>query len=167
MLEGGVDAAPEHSPREAHGRGLSHRLRRGWWPVAAGIVIGVTAAWALWPSPPPPPRPTGTPSIAVLPFRTIGANGDQATFSEGLSEDLITALAEHTGLKIIASTAQELETNAARDVGRELNALYVLDGSVRTVRDKVRVTAQLVATDTGYHLWGGRYGRHGVVFWCL
>ena len=123
VLEGGVDAAPEHSPREAHGRGLSHRLRRGWWPVAAGIVIGVTAAWALWPSPPPPPRPTGTPSIAVLPFRTIGANGDQATFSEGLSEDLITALAEHTGLKIIASTAQELETNAARDVGRELNAL--------------------------------------------
>ena len=159
VLEGGVDAAPEDSPREAHGRGLSHRLRRGWWPVAAGIVIGVTAAWALWPSPPPPPQPTGTPSIAVLPFRTIGANGDQTTFSEGLSEDLITALAEHTGLKIIASTAQELETNAARDVGRELNALYVLDGSVRTVGDKVRVTAQLVATDTGYHLWGGRYDR--------
>ena len=159
VLEGGDVAAPGEQPREAHGRGLSHRLRRGWWPVAAGIVIGVTAAWAFWPSPPPPPRPTGTPSIAVVPFRVIGANGDQTSFSEGLSEDLITALAEHTGLRVITAALPAGDANAARDVGRALNALYVLDGSVRTVGNKVRVAAQLVASDTGYHLWGGRYDR--------
>ncbi len=159
MPEGAEGAAPGDQPREAHGPRLRRHVVRQWWPVATGIVIGVTAAWALWPSPPPPPQPTTTQSIAVLPFRVIGADRDQTSFTEGLSEDLITALAEHTGLHVVSGALSADGAKATRDVGRELNALYVLDGSVRTEGNKVRVSAQLVASDTGFHLWGGRYDR--------
>lgn len=157
--EGAEGAAPGDQPREAHGPRLRRHVVRQWWPVAAGIVIGITAAWALWPSPPPPPLPTATPSIAVLPFRVIGADRDQTSFTEGLSEDLITALAENTGMRVVSGALPADGAKTTRDVGRELNALYVLDGSVRTEGNKVRVSAQLVASDTGFHLWGGRYDR--------
>ena len=107
-------------------------------------------------SPPPPTRdPSLAPAVAVLPFRAIGGDEGQVAFGEGLTEDLIVALAKQTGLRVISAD----EAASPQEIGVQLRVPYVLDGRVRLAGDKLRITAQLSETLSGYHLWGGRYDR--------
>ncbi len=105
------------------------------------------------------PRREG-PSIAVLAFDNRSGDVEQAYFSDGIAEDIITDLAKVTGLTVIArnsSFAYRGRSVDLRTVGRELGVGYLLEGSVRRAGQRVRVTAQLIDAATGTHLWAERY----------
>jgi adenylate cyclase len=102
------------------------------------------------------------PSIAVLPFANLSADPEQEFFADGITEDLITALSKLSGLFVIARNSVFTYKGKAVDVkqvSRDLNVRYVLEGSVRKAGNRVRVTAQLIDANTGHHLWAKRYDR--------
>jgi len=108
------------------------------------------------------PDPAQYRAIAVLPFDDMSEAGDQAWFAEGIAEELLHALASIEELHVMARTS----SFAFKDTGKTieeiadiLNVQAVLEGSVRRSGDRVRVTAQLVDADTGYHIWSGSYQR--------
>ena len=108
------------------------------------------------------PKVHDVPSIAVLPFVNMSGNAEQEFFSDGITEDLITTLSRMLGLFIIARTssfAYKGKTIDIKQVSRDLGVRYVLEGSVRTAGNRVRVTAQLIDAQTGLHLWADRYDR--------
>ena len=100
------------------------------------------------------------PSIAVLPFQNMSSDAEQEYFADGTVEDIITALSRYPSLFVIARNSSFTYKGQAVDVkriGRELGVRYVLEGSVRKVRDRVRVTGQLIDASTGAHLWAERF----------
>lgn len=102
------------------------------------------------------------PSIAVLPFLNLSGDPEQEYFSDGMTEDLITDLSKLSGLFVISRNSVFLYKGKAvrpEQVSQELGVRYVLEGSVRKVGNRVRITAQLIDATTGYHLWAERYDR--------
>ncbi|HET7884312.1 MAG TPA: adenylate/guanylate cyclase domain-containing protein [Acetobacteraceae bacterium] len=102
------------------------------------------------------------PSIAVLAFTNMSSDAEQEFFADGIAEDIITELSRSRALFVIArnsSFTYKGRPAPIRDVGRELGVRYVLEGSVRNVRNRVRVTAQLIEATTGGHVWAERYDR--------
>ena len=102
------------------------------------------------------------PSIAVLAFTNMSGDPEQEFFADGIAEDIITALSKSRSLFVIArnsSFTYKSKPVAIKDTKRELGVRYVLEGSVRKVGSRVRVTAQLVEAVTGGHLWAERYDR--------
>jgi TolB-like protein len=100
------------------------------------------------------------PSIAVLPFLNLSGDPQQDYFVDGMVEDIILALSRLRWLFVIARNSSFTFKGRAvdvREVGRELGVRYVLEGSVRRVANRVRITGQLVDTTTGMHLWGERF----------
>ncbi len=163
------------------------RVRLGRWQwvalaVVATLVVGAGAfaIWNLYLRPAPPAgivseqtptveltdKPFGwaqdKPSVAVLPFDNMSGDPDQEYFSDGLTEDLITDLSKISGLFVVARNSVFVYKEQAvniQEVGRELGVGYVLEGSVRKANGTVRITAQLIDTTTGGHLWAERYDR--------
>ena len=114
------------------------------------------------PETPPLPLPD-KPSIAVLPFVNMSEDPKQEYFSDGIAEEIITALSKTSKLFVIARTSSfkyKGKKVDVRTVGRELGVGYVLEGSVRKTGDKVRITAQLIDAKTNKHLWAERYDRN-------
>ena len=106
-----------------------------------------------------PPLPD-RPSIAVLPFQNMSGDPEQDYFADGIVEDITTALARFKTLFVVArnsSFAYKDKATDARQIGRELGVRYVLEGSVRKTAGRVRITAQLIDTTTGIHLWADRF----------
>jgi adenylate cyclase len=102
------------------------------------------------------------PSIAVLPFQNMSGDPEQDFFCDGMVEDIITGLARIKWLFVISrnsSFAYKEKSPDIRAVGRELGVRYVLEGSVRKVGNRVRITGQLIEAETGGHLWADRYDR--------
>jgi adenylate cyclase len=102
------------------------------------------------------------PSIAVLPFTNMSGDPEQEYFSDGITEDIITALSRLSGLLVIARNSTMVYKGQAVDikqVGREQGVQYVLEGSVRKGGNRVRVTAQLIDASTGHHRWAENYDR--------
>ncbi len=102
-------------------------------------------------------------SIAVLPFTDMSEKKDQEYFADGMAEEILDVLAKIPGLMVIGRTSsfQFKGKNAdLRTIGTELNAAYVLEGSVRKFGDQVRITAQLINARTGAHEWSETYDRH-------
>src|SRR5207302_619458 len=100
--------------------------------------------------------PPDKPSVAVLPFTNMSAEPDQEFFADGISEDVITALSRYPSLFVIARNSSFTYKGRpidVREIGRELGARYVLEGSLRKSDSRIRVTAQLVAAETGKHVW--------------
>ena len=96
------------------------------------------------------------PSVAVLPFHNLSADEDNAYFSAGITEEIISKLSRIDGLEVASRSSVAAFTDPARDVqqiGRDLGVRYLLDGSVRRAGDQVRVSAQLVDGTTGRNLW--------------
>jgi TolB-like protein len=110
----------------------------------------------------PAPRQSPEPSIAVMPFRTVGSSAEGEYFSEGMTEDVIAALSSVPGLRVAARTsvfALRGKDDDVRRIGRELGVATVLDGSVRQAGQRLRVTAQLIDVASGYNLWSERWDR--------
>ena len=102
------------------------------------------------------------PSIAVLPFDNLSGDPEQEYFSDGMSEDIITALSRIGWLFVTArnsSFSYKGQSPDLRDVAKDLNVRYVLEGSVRKVGDRIRVSVQLIDGATGNHIWAERYDR--------
>ena len=102
------------------------------------------------------------PSIAVLPFVNISGDPEQEYFSDGLTEEIITALSKFPKLFVIArhsSFSYKGKPVKVQQVGRELGVQYVLEGSVRKTADRVLITGQLIDAMTGHHLWSEKYDR--------
>jgi TolB-like protein/Tfp pilus assembly protein PilF len=102
------------------------------------------------------------PSIAVLPFLNMSGDVDQEYFSDGITEDIITALSSFRWFFVIArnsSFTYKGKTIEVKQVAEDLGVRYVLEGSVRKVGKKVRITAQLIDAPTGFHVWAERYDR--------
>ena len=102
------------------------------------------------------------PSIAVLPFQNLSGDPEQEYFADGMSEDIITALSRIPNLVVIARNSTFVYKGRAvdiRQIGRELAVSHVLEGSIRKVSDRIRITAQLVDTHKGGHVWAERFDR--------
>jgi len=101
-------------------------------------------------------------SIAVLPFVNMSSDKEQEYFSDGLSEELINLLARIPELKVASrssSFSYKGKDFKIEDVGRELNVAYVLEGSVRKAGNQIRITAQLIKSEDGFHLWSETWDR--------
>jgi len=140
------------------------------------ILIAIAAAIAIWklyirPTPPVEvaskekmafPLPD-KPSIAVLPFVNMSDDPKQEYFSDGITEEIITALSKVPRLFVIARNSTftyKGKPVKVKQVSEELGVRYVLEGSVRRSGEKVRITAQLIDALTGHHLWAERYDRN-------
>ena len=123
----------------------------------AGAVRGPAAA----PTRPSLPLPD-KPSIAVLPFTNLSGDPEQDYFADGMVEDIITGLSRIKWIFVIArnsSFAYRGKAMDVRQIGRELGVRYVLEGSVRRSANRVRITAQLIDTGSGAHIWADHYDR--------
>jgi adenylate cyclase len=108
-----------------------------------------------------PPVPD-KPSIAVLAFNNMSGDAEQEYFSDGISEDIITDLSRLSELHVIARNSSFAYKKAAvsvPDMAKALGVRYVLEGSVRKAANRVRVTAQLIDSSTGGHVWANRFDR--------
>jgi len=154
--------------------------------VAVGFPIAVVLAWAFDITPEGVKRDTGVDappgqqtaetavlaphhkSIAVLPFVNMSADPENEYFSDGLTEEIINALTQLKDLRVAARTSSFMFKGQSTDiaeVGRKLKVNSVLEGSVRKVENKLRITAQLINVADGYHLWSEKFDRElGDVF---
>jgi adenylate cyclase len=110
----------------------------------------------------PSPALPDTPSIAVLPFTNMSGDPEQEYFADGISDDIITDLSKIARLLVIArnsSFAYKGKSVDIRTIGHELGVRSVLEGSIRRAGNKVRITAQLINSANGVHLWAERYDR--------
>jgi serine/threonine protein kinase/Tfp pilus assembly protein PilF len=101
-------------------------------------------------------------SIAVLPFANMSADPANEYFSDGVTEEILNALASLPALKVASRTsafALKGKSLSIAEIGQQLNVKTVLEGSVRRIGQRVRITAQLINTADGYHLWSERYDR--------
>jgi TolB-like protein/Flp pilus assembly protein TadD len=102
-------------------------------------------------------------SIAVLPFTDMSEKKDQEYFGDGMAEEVLDLLAKIPGLTVIGRTSSfqfKGKNEDLRTIGTQLNAAHVLEGSVRKSGDQVRITAQLINTQSGTHEWSETYDRH-------
>ncbi len=155
------------------------------WAVAAGgvVLLGAVAYFALRPAPKEPTAPAkvaaetkaapaaalapaapkaADKSIAVLPFTNMSEEKDSAFFADGVHEDLLTNLALVPELKVVSRTTVTQYRDSKKtmkQIGDELGVAYILEGSVRRVGNKVRVTGQLINARTDEHVWAKNYDR--------
>jgi TolB-like protein/Flp pilus assembly protein TadD len=106
--------------------------------------------------------PEGVPpaSIAVMPFVDLSPNGDQEYFADGISEELLNVLAKVDAMKVAGRTSSfafKGRNEDLKEIGRVLKVAHILEGSVRSQGERVRVTAQLIQVSDGYHLWSETY----------
>lgn len=141
--------------------------------VALGFPLVIVLAWAHETAPAnvtsvpvadssAPKLVTDMPSIAVLPFINMSDDREQDFLADGMTEDIITALAKSPGIFVIArnsSYTYKGKSPDVRDVGRDLGVRFVLEGSIRAMGERVRITAQLIEAATGGHLWSENYDR--------
>jgi len=151
------------------------RAKRWLWAAVAAVVLflGITAAifWNYYYLPAPVDiDPEGKmtfelpkgPSIAVLPFKNMSRDPEQDYFCDGITENIISALSHFSSLFVIARNstfAYKGKSIDVRQVGRELGARYVLEGSIQKTGERIRITAQLIDSKSGNHLWSERYDR--------
>jgi TolB-like protein len=142
--------------------------------LVAGVVVFLLVAGLLvWRLPTTPSIAPGdeqftvpgfgdVPAIAVLPFDNLSGDLEQEYFADGISEELITRLSSLRRLPVIARNSTFTYKGQAIDVqqvGRELGARYVVEGSVRKAGDRVRISAQLIDAANGHHVWAEAYDR--------
>jgi adenylate cyclase len=127
-------------------------------PVRAYMLLGLRSR-KVGPAPTSLALPD-KPSIAVLPFTNLSDDPEQEYLAEGIVEDLITALSRIKWFFVIARTSSSIykgRTVDVRQVGQDLGVRYVLEGSIRRMGQRLRITGQLVEAATGTHLWAERY----------
>ena len=148
-------------------RGVGDRIGRPSWRIAAAALAAIVSAVGIfvWKrAAGPAAGPPAAPVVAVLPFKSLGPPEDQY-FADGLTEEITSRLAGVSGLRVISRTSADQyrnTTKSMREIGGELGAEYVLEGSVRLERapgggGRIRVTPQLIRVQDDTHLWTERY----------
>jgi len=132
----------------------------------ASVLIWSYAKQQVTPSTEParsePVAPVETPSIAVLPFTNMSDDPQQVYFSDGISEGILNGLAKNPGLVVKAPTSsfsEKVKDQDARTIGNLLGVTHFVEGSVQKAGNRIRVTAQLIATSDDAHIWSEQYDR--------
>jgi TolB-like protein/DNA-binding winged helix-turn-helix (wHTH) protein/Tfp pilus assembly protein PilF len=132
---------------------------RRWGLVLSALVLGVSIlAWWVFRS--RAPEHTGIRSLAVLPLENLSGDPAQNYFADGMTDELITDLAQISALRVISRTSVMVYKDARKplpQIARELNVDAVVEGSVLRSGDRVRITAQLIEAPTDKHLWSQSY----------
>jgi serine/threonine protein kinase/Tfp pilus assembly protein PilF len=160
------DATLSHvsGARVAASTSASHRRSGVIWAGVGTIVLALAVATGLWigrGSNNPGPA-SAIQSIAVLPLVDLSAQQDQQYFADGLTEDLLNALAHNPQLRVAGRTSAFQFRNShddQREIGKRLNVVHLLEGSVRKTDNRVRITARLVNAADGFNLWSETYDR--------
>jgi TolB-like protein/Tfp pilus assembly protein PilF len=168
VLAGETSSVTPPAPPGPGARGVAATV----WPrrflVAAALaVIGTVAYLALeqpWVAKPPVAVAFAPPnhSVAVLPFLNLSGDKDQEYFSDGITEEVLNSLTQINELQVAARTSVFSFKGTKADIGtiaRRLNVAAVLEGSVRRSGNTVRITAQLINSVTGFHVWSHTYDR--------
>jgi TolB-like protein/DNA-binding winged helix-turn-helix (wHTH) protein/tetratricopeptide (TPR) repeat protein len=166
-FEAGDSPAPEHKPERGNmseGDKLVLPSKRRVWPtlriiVALALVLTL-AILALWRFRSHGGAPTRIRSLAVLPLDNISGDSSQNYFADGMTDELITDLAQISALRVISRTSVMAYKGARKplpEIARELNVDAVVEGSVLRSGDQVRITAQLIEASTDKHLWSQSY----------
>jgi adenylate cyclase len=122
------------------------------WRVSGTPMVAMTADRAA----------TDKPSVAVLPFDNMGSGEEQQYFGDGISDDIITELSRFRQLRVLARNSSFQFRGPNVDVGRvsrELGIQYILEGSVRRLGNRIRITSQLIDASSGHHVWADRFDR--------
>jgi serine/threonine-protein kinase len=162
-----LDGDATQTSRSGSVRIHRHPRRRAvpWLAVGgAGLLAVALIGWLLAArsEAPAPPAGAESPSVAVLPFVDQSADQGQEYFADGLSEEILNELAQIEGLRVAGRTSSfafKGRSDDLRAIGRKLGVGAVLEGSVRLDGGQLRVTAQLVKTSDGYHLWSHTFDR--------
>ena len=159
VLAGGGTSIDEQTGRTA-------AVAARWLPWIGGLattiaLVVVVAPWIPW------TRQSGgtesAASVAVLPFASFSQGKEDEYFADGLTEEVIHSLAQIPGLKVAARTSAfyfKGRNEDLRSVGRQLGVTHVIEGSVRREGDRMRMVAQLIKVDDGFHLWSRTYERN-------
>ncbi len=145
----------------------SRTRRREWKPAVATVLVVAFLAASVYLISKARTRSAGASSpqlasIAVLPFADLSPDHDQEYFCDGMTEEIIDALAKVNGFRVVARTSSfafKGKQQDIREIGKKLNVATVLEGSVRKDGNRLRVTAQLNSVADGYHLWSETYER--------
>ena len=130
--------------------------------IAIAIVIIGMIIWRLLPKKEAVSLLPSRPSIAVLPFDDLSPQRDQDHFCDGMTDDIIAKLSKLEGLKVISRTSVMRYKNTDKDIkviGQELGVATIVEGSVRRENNNIRVNAQLINVEDGFHLWAETYDR--------
>jgi TolB-like protein/DNA-binding winged helix-turn-helix (wHTH) protein/Tfp pilus assembly protein PilF len=137
--------------------------RRRWLTRGVIVAVGLVLSWAIlsiWLLHSRAPAPTGIRSIAVLPLENLSGDASQNYFADGMTDELITDLAQISALRVISRTSVMVYKGARKplpQIARELNVDAVVEGTVLRSGDQVRITAQLIEASTDRHLWSQSY----------
>ncbi len=166
-----------------HGERASRRMSAGEFSILSVLLVGVSILFfafvraspeSLTAAPAPVQEasvtaaraaaasPKGAISVAVLPFLNLSDDRQQEFFSDGMTEEITTALAKVPDLRVVARTSafQFKGKNVdVQNIGSQLHATHLIEGSVRKAGNRVRITAQLIKTDDGTHVWAEDYDR--------
>src|SRR5258708_566070 len=176
---GGLPATPDGASEDSSNKGVGGGLGRVLtptlptkslrWLVLLPVVVALAGigAWQVTKRSQTPPRLEAAnqsrgPTIAVLPFDNLSGDPSQEFFSDGVSDELMTVLSRFNQLRVLARNTTFAYKKRAIDVeelGRQLQAQYVIEGSFKRVPDQIGVTAQLIDTRTGTHVWAQTYER--------
>lgn len=141
---------------------LHRRKAMPWTALAVLAVVLLATAIAAVVFFRQGPASSQRPSVAVLPFSNSSGDPQDAYYADGITEDLITDLAKLSALEVISRNSvfkyKDQQINL-KDLARDLNVRYVLEGSIRKKGDQIRINAQLVEAATGDHLWADKYDR--------
>lgn len=142
--------------------GTPRRSSKLLWPIAAlALIVAGLLGWQLSRQDGPPELDENSRSIAVLPF-DHGSSADDTILALGIAESVLHRLAAIEDMTVIARTSSfgiERRSASARDIGRTLGARYLLEGSVQRSGDSLRITAQLIDSLTGAHVWSLQFDR--------
>src|SRR6266566_1192234 len=160
ILAWAFDVTPE-GIRATEKTAAETHLRRNMIILAAtGVIVSVVAGFFLL------PRASARnidKSIAVLPFENLSGDPDNAYFADGIQDDILTNLSKIGDLKVISRTSvmsyRGSGTRNARDIGKALGVATLVEGSVRRIGNRVRVSVQLINADTDEHIWAEDYDR--------
>jgi len=153
--------------------GTEKPLTNRWLKITATIALVVGVGLLAWFQPWAPKYDPSSkvemgfslpdkPSLAVLPFTNMSDDPSQIYFSDGISEDIITGLSRLKNLVVISRNSSFTFRDTSlkvQDIGKDLGAKYLLEGSVRKAGTQIRITAQLIDTNSGHQLWAERYDR--------
>ncbi len=129
---------------------------------AVAVLIALSGYRLVAPYSDPETRQVGAISVAVLPFANLSGDASQEFFSDGMTEEITSALAKVPGLIVIGRTSAfgfKGQNTDLRVIGQALGTTHLIEGSVRKAGTRVRITAQLIIADSGAHLWTENYDR--------
>ena len=158
----GLQRESDSVPNESHIRPTDKKLDRWIIAILALAVVLLLTNQFVWHKEGKEATAISDKSIAVLPLRNEGGNKEEQYFSDGLSEDLITALSQFAGLKVINRNSSFQFRDSKEDsriIGAKLGVAHLLEGSVRRAEDAVRISAELVNVADGTTLWSEHYDR--------